>query len=77
MGFPTFTWPDWKQAKTGTKFVHIRTGRTGTLIRPGRNPHNGAIVVWDGTLRGRSQRRTATDVPRIHLCPMRATSRPL
>lgn len=47
MAFPVFTWPDWKTAPRGTRFRHLRTGRTGTLIGPARSPHNGAIVVWD------------------------------
>lgn len=47
MAFPTFTWPDWKSAPRGTRFRHLQTGKTGTLIGPARSAHNGAIVIWD------------------------------
>lgn len=47
MTFPTFTWPDWCKASRGTRFRNNQTGRTGVLIGPARNAHNGAIVVWD------------------------------
>lgn len=47
MALPTFTWPNWKSAPSGTRFRHVRTGRTGVLIGPAKNPHNGAIVKWD------------------------------
>ena len=47
MTFPTFTWPDWKQAPRGTRFRHNMTGKTGTLIGSARTTNNGAIVVWD------------------------------
>jgi hypothetical protein len=47
MAFPRFTWPDWKDAPSGTRFKHNRTGRLGTLVGPAKNAHNGAIVVWD------------------------------
>jgi hypothetical protein len=41
------TWPDWRDAKDGTRFEHTRTGRRGTFHHPDKNPHNGAIVTWD------------------------------
>lgn len=47
MGFPTFTWPDWRKAPAGTKFRDTRNGRTGVLIGPSKNRHNGALVRWD------------------------------
>ena len=47
MAFPKWTWPDWREAPRGTRFRNIQTGRTGTLIGPARNRHNGAVVVWD------------------------------
>lgn len=47
MSFPVFTWPNWRKAARGTRFQHNLSGKTGTLIRPARGRHNGAIVVWD------------------------------
>jgi hypothetical protein len=47
MAFPTFTWPDWQKAPRGTRFRHLQTGATGTLIGPARTANNGAIVIWD------------------------------
>jgi hypothetical protein len=44
------TWPDWKKAKPGTRFEHVRSGRQGTFVKASRHPsHNGAIVDWDPT----------------------------
>lgn len=47
MPLPEWTWPDWKSAPTGTRFIHNRTGQRGTLIRPAKGGRNGGIVVWD------------------------------
>jgi hypothetical protein len=41
------TWPNWRKAPEGTRFRHVRSGATGTFVKPARNRHNGAIVVWD------------------------------
>jgi hypothetical protein len=43
------TWPDWKKAKPGQRFEHVRSGRQGTFVKVSRNRHNGAIVDWDPT----------------------------
>lgn len=48
MATPTWVWPDWRNAETGTRFRHVRSGREGTFIKPSRNRNNGAIVRWDG-----------------------------
>lgn len=45
----TPTWPDWKQAKPGTRVEHVRSGRQGTFVKCSRNRHNGAIIDWDDT----------------------------
>jgi hypothetical protein len=42
-------WPDWKKAKSGQRFKHVRSGRQGTFVRVSPNRHNGAIVDWDST----------------------------
>jgi hypothetical protein len=46
-GEPIWTWPEWRKAASGTRFVHNRTGNTGTYIKPAKTRHNGAIVLWD------------------------------
>ncbi len=50
----TPSWPDWKQAKEGTKVVHVRSGMTGTFVRA-VTAH--AVIDWDhpqfGIQRGR------------------------
>lgn len=42
------TWPDWKKAKEGQRFEHVRTGAQGTFIKVAKSKNNGAIVRWDG-----------------------------
>lgn len=49
MESPTWTWPDWRKAPSGTRFRHNQSGRLGTYIGPAKNRNNGAIVVWDNT----------------------------
>ena len=46
---PTWTWPEWRQAKAGTRFRHNQSGATGTFVKPSRVRNNGAVVRWDGT----------------------------
>jgi len=47
MSFPTFTWPDWRKAKPGTRFRDTRNGATGTFVRPSKDRHGGGLVKWD------------------------------
>jgi hypothetical protein len=56
-----WTWPDWRDAPSGSRFRHNRSGRTGTFIRPAASRSNGAIVVWDD--RPFPVRAVASDVP--------------
>lgn len=47
-GMPTWTWPEWRKAKPGTRFEHVQSGAKGTYVRPSKSRNNGAIVRWDG-----------------------------
>jgi hypothetical protein len=47
MGLPKWTWPNWRDAPEGTRFVNNRTGRRGTLVGASPNRNNGARVRWD------------------------------
>ena len=62
-GEPTWTWPEWRKAKPGTRVRHNRTGRTGTFVRPNKNRHNGAIVDWDDV--GFGVTRATWSAPRL------------
>lgn len=41
------SWPNWRKAPAGTRVEHVRTGATGTFVKPARCKHNGALVDWD------------------------------
>lgn len=46
------SWPGWRRAKPGTRIAHVRSGRTGTLVRvvgAGRRRGGGsyAVILWD------------------------------
>jgi hypothetical protein len=41
------SWPDWRDAKPGTRFEHVRNGARGTFVGVSPNRNNGAIVDWD------------------------------
>jgi hypothetical protein len=46
------SWPDWKKAKPGARIAHVRSGRTGTLVRAvvsgrGRGGGHYAVICWD------------------------------
>jgi hypothetical protein len=62
-GEPTF--PDWRSAKPGTRVAHIRSGRTGTVVRPCPTY---LVVDWDDVGFGVSRGRTsapAFDLKRV------------
>lgn len=45
------TWPNWRQAKPGTRVEHVSSGAQGTFVRwPATSPRRApayAVVDWD------------------------------
>jgi hypothetical protein len=41
------TWPNWRDAPPGTRVEHVRSGATGTFVKPSKARNNGAIIDWD------------------------------
>ncbi len=62
----TPSWPDWKQAREGQRFEHVRSGAKGTFVKVSRNRNNGAIVRWDAA----SDRTSYVVAPAFDLRPI-------